>query len=71
MEPSGGKNSRAISEAFKDSYNRQHNDGKVTSLGSLVGLPMELSNGIVVQTKHKNNNQTYIHRGQKGIQTGC
>ena len=31
----------------------QHNDGKVTSLGSLLGLPVELSNGIGVQTKHK------------------
>ena len=34
-------------------HNRQHNDAKVTSLGSLLGLPVELSNGITVQTKHK------------------
>ena len=51
--------------------NRQHNDGEITSLGSLLGLRVELSNGIVVQTKHKNNNQTYIHKGFKGIETGC
>ena len=64
---SGGNNSRAISEAFKtpetlgvteknesshQRHNRQHNDGKVTSLGSLLGLPVELANGIAVQTKH-------------------
>ena len=34
-------------------HNRQHNDGKVTSLGSSLGLPVELSNGIAVQTKHE------------------
>ena len=33
--------------------NRQHNDGKVTSLGFLLGLPVQLSNGIAVQTKCK------------------
>ena len=66
MEPSGGKNSRAISEAFKDSYNRQHNDGKVTSLGSLLGLPMELSNGIVVQTKAQKQQSNLHTQGSKG-----
>ena len=30
----------------------QHNDGKVMYLASLLGLPVELSNGIAVQTKH-------------------
>ena len=40
-------------------HNRQHNDGKVTSLGSLLGMPMKLSNGIA----DKNNNQTYIRNG--------
>ena len=49
-------------ESSHQRHSRQHNDGKVTSLGSLLGLPVELSNGITVQTKHKNNNQTYIHR---------
>ena len=30
--------------------NRQHNDGKLTSFGSLLGLQVELSHGIAVQT---------------------
>ena len=34
-------------------HNKQQNDGKVTSLGSLLGLPVELSNGIAAWTKHK------------------
>ena len=38
-------------EGSHQGYNRQHNDGKVTSLGSLLGLPVELSNGIAVETK--------------------
>ena len=38
-------------------HNRQHKDGKVTSLGSLLGFPVEVSNGIAVQTK-PNHNQT-------------
>ena len=58
-------------ESSHQRHYRQHNDGKVTSLGSLLGLPVELSNGIAAQTKHRNNNQTYIHKGQWGIQTGC
>ena len=36
----------------------QHNDAKVTSLGSLLGVPVKLPNGITEQ----NNNQMYIHR---------
>ena len=44
----------------------QHNDGKVTSLGSLLGVPVKLSSGIA----DKNSNQTYIHKGSLGIQTG-
>ena len=40
-------------ESSHQRHNRQHNDGKVTSLGSLLGLPVELSNRIAVQTKHK------------------
>ena len=36
-------------------HNRQHNDRKVTSLGSLLDMPVKLSNGIA----DKNNNQTY------------
>ena len=31
-------------ESSHQRHNRQHNDGKVTSLGSLLGLPVELSN---------------------------
>ena len=31
----------------------KHNDGKVTSLGSLLGLPVKLPNGIAVQTNTK------------------
>ena len=58
-------------ESSHERHKRQHNDGKVTSLGSLLGLPVELSNGIAFQTKHKTNNQTYIHKGLWGIQTGC
>ena len=34
-------------------HNRQHNDGKVNPLGSLIGLPAELSNGIAVQINTK------------------
>ena len=60
-ESSGGNNSQAISEAFKtpetvnltekiesshQGHNRQHNDGKLTFLGSLLGLLVKLSNGI-------------------------
>ena len=46
-------------ESSHQSHNRQQIDGKVTSLGSLLDLTVELSNGITVQIKHKNNNQTY------------
>ena len=44
-------------------HDRQHYDGQVTSLGSLVGMPVKLSNGIA----GKHNNQTYIHKGFLGI----
>ena len=40
-------------ESSHQRHNRQHNDAKVTSLGSLLGLRAELSNGIAVQTNHK------------------
>ena len=40
-------------ESSHQRHNAQHNDAKVTYLGSLLGLPVELSNGIAVQTKHK------------------
>ena len=40
-------------ECSHQRHNRQHNDGKVTSLGSLLGVPVDLSNGIAVKTKHK------------------
>ena len=33
------------------------NDGNITSLGSLLGVPVKLSNGMA----DKNNNQTYTH----------
>ena len=62
---------REKNESSHQRHNRQHNDGKVTCLGCLLGLPVELSNGIAVQAKHKTDNQTYIHRGQMGIQTAC
>ena len=58
-------------ESSQQMHNRQYNDGEFTSLGSLLGLRVELSNGIAVQIKHRNNNQTYIHRGLWGIQTCC
>ena len=60
-DSSGGNNSRAISEAFQtpetvnlteeiesshQRHNRQHNDGNLTFLGSLLRLTVELSNGI-------------------------
>ena len=48
-------------------HNRQQNDAKVTSLGSLLGIPVRLPNGIA----ERNNNQTYIHRGFLSIQPGC
>ena len=54
-------------ESSHQRHNRQHNDRKVTSLGSLLGVPVKLSNGIA----DKNNNQTYIHKRSLGIQTGC
>ena len=41
-------------ESSHQRHNRRHNDAKVTSLGSLLGLPAELSNGVAVQTKHEN-----------------
>ena len=44
-------------------HDRKHNDGKVTSMASLLGMPVELSNGIAVQTKHENNNRPYEHSG--------
>ena len=34
-------------------HKRQHNGTNNTPLGSLLGLPVELSNGIAVQEKHK------------------
>ena len=32
-------------------------------MGSLLDMPVELSNGIAVQTKHEKNNQPYEHSG--------
>ena len=71
---SGGNNSRALSEAFTASETvnliekrlkacTKGTTGnimmqKFTSLVSLVGVPVKLSNGIV----DENNNQTDIHR---------
>ena len=46
-------------ESSHQEHSRQHNDAKVTSLGSLLCVPVRLSKGIDEQ----NNNQTYIHRG--------
>ena len=46
-------NTTEKNESSHQRHNRQHNNGKVTSLGSLLGLPVELSNGIAVQKKHK------------------
>ena len=54
-------------ESSHQKHNRQHNGGKVTSFGALLGVPVKLSNAIA----DKNNNQTYIHKGSLGIQTGC
>ena len=48
-----GKTSNRKNEKLTPRHNRQHNDGKVTSLGFLLGLPVQLSNGIAVQTKCK------------------
>ena len=48
-------------------HSRQHNDGKVTSLGSLSGMPVKLSNGIADEKQQPN-----LHpQGSLGIQTGC
>ena len=47
--------------------NSQHNDGKVTSLGSLFGVPVK----VPMELLEENNNQTYIHKGFLSIQTGC
>ena len=46
-------------ESSHQRHNRQHNDGKVTSLGSLLGLPVEFSNGIAVQIN--TNQQSNLH----------
>ena len=35
-------------------HNRQHNDAKVNSLGSLLGMPVKLSNGIAEQKPQSN-----------------
>ena len=43
--------------------NRQHNDTNNTSLGSLVCLPVEVSQEIGVKQQHKTNKQSYIHKG--------
>ena len=53
-------------ESSHQRHNRQHDGGKVTSLGSLLGMPVKLSNGIA----DKNKNQTYIYKGSLGIQIG-
>ena len=37
-------------EKLTPRHNRQHNDGKFTSLGSLLGLQVKLSNGIAANT---------------------
>ena len=51
-------------------HNRQHNGTNNTSLGSLLDVRVELSNGIDVP-ETQNSNQTYIHRYFKGIESGC
>ena len=35
-------------------HNRQHYDGKVTSLGYLLGMPVKLSNGIADRKQQSN-----------------
>ena len=35
-------------------HNRQHNDGKVTSLGFLLGMTAKLSNGIADKKQQSN-----------------
>ena len=60
-------NKQRKGESTHQRHNTQYNTAKVTSLGSLFGVPVKLSNGIA----DKNNNQTYIHKGLLGIQTGC
>ena len=47
--------------------NRQHDDAKVTSLCSLLGMPVKLPNGIV-ERKHQSNLHT---QGVLSIQIGC
>ena len=46
-------------ESSHKRHNRQHNDGKVTSLGSLLGVPVKLSIGIAVQSIQKQ--QSNLH----------
>ena len=51
-----------LTEKNKSSHqrqNRQHNDGKVTSWGSLLGLPVEFSNGIAVQPNTKQQSKLF------------
>ena len=41
-------------ESSHQRLNRQHNDGKFTSLGSLLGVPVKLSNGIADNKQQSN-----------------
>ena len=65
-----GLNVTELNESSYQRHNRHHNDGKVTSLGSLLGMPVELSNGIAVQ---KTQNQQYkpTYTSLWGIQPRC
>ena len=54
-------------ESSHQRHKRQHNDAKVTSLGSLLGVPVVMSNGIAVQTNKKH--QSNLHT--KSLWAGC
>ena len=41
-------------KAHTKRHNRQHNDGKITSLGSLLVMPVKLSNGIAERKQQSN-----------------
>ena len=41
-------------ESSHQRHNRQHDDGNFTSLGSLLGVPVKLSNSIAEQKQQSN-----------------
>ena len=68
LQPNGSLTE--INEYSHQRHNRQHNDKNYTPLGALLGLPVELTNGVAVQEKHKTTVK-FLNKSFNGIQTGC